>query len=289
MGSASSPQVLRFGNLGYNPGQTILAGTLTTSGTKSAIQQLTSGLTVDSTVDGSSSAVPLCGSSSITNRANSIRFGETLSSCCDVELTLSELQTACTNKVTTQHITSGMYIGIWGGSSYTNTADWILLPDPVDPSNIEYWSSDGLTKTTGQTWDSNALTCRGIYYGSTRLQIAYAYEGPRNNPQARIVSARQVWTPQIWQWPDTKVQSGSQRFPVCYTVTWEEQSKITNQTSSVDHETLYFLFLDEDWGMTVVGKNFVVIFFGAFAMFSYLLYLIRSESTSLLQLLGDPD
>lgn len=272
--SASSPIITRSGNLGYNPGQVVMSGTLSTSGTQTAISQTTSGLTVDTTIAGSSTTVPLCGSSSTTNRVSSIGFLESSSLCCDVELTLAELQTACGTNSTSQHVSSGTYLGIWGGSDYTNTADWLLLPDPVAPDSAQY-HADG---TLLPYWDADTLTCYGIYHGSERLQMVYGYEGPQANPQGKVVAARQVWEPQTYAWPDFSTQTGSNRFPVCYTVSWEQQSNIQDGAAALPSNSLYFLFVDKHWGQPVASKNAVIIFVGGILIWAFTTYLLKSET-----------
>ena len=271
--SLVQPQVALSGNMGYNAGNALLAGTLSTNGIQSAILQYVDGLTVDTTVTGASATVPLCGSSSTTNRAATISFLGAASLCCDVELTLAELEAACGAYVTTQHVDSGTYLGIWGGSRYSNVADWMLMPETVAP--------DGAAVST---WNNETLTCHNIYYGSERLQVVYGYEGPQANPQARLVAARQEWEPQTWQWPDIWNISSSQRFQVCYTVSWRQVANISEQTSAFGQHAFYPLFINEDWGMPTFEKNIAVCLTGAFFIPCFGLYLAWSDPMSILSI-----
>eukprot|EP00656_Telonema_subtile_P001281 TRINITY_DN10590_c0_g3_i2.p1 TRINITY_DN10590_c0_g3~~TRINITY_DN10590_c0_g3_i2.p1 ORF type:complete len:251 (+),score=53.65 TRINITY_DN10590_c0_g3_i2:65-817(+) len=230
----------------------------------------------DSTVAGASSTVPLCGTSSTTNRVSTVKYLAGSSSCCDVELTLAQLEAACGTNLTStsnQHVATGTYIGQWGGSAYENVADWIAMPDTVVPDFAQFYNDSLLTPY----WDADALTCYGIYHGSERLQLAYAYQGPLENPQGRILAARQIWEPQTFAWSDLSSAglTGTQRFPVCYTVSWEQQSVVEDRAKAIDGDVFYFLFINEDWGLPLAGQNYVIIVFTAFAIVGFGTYLFR--------------
>lgn len=271
--TAELPPVVLSGSIGYIAGSSVMAGLLSTSGTQRAISQYVDGLTVDTTVAGASPTVPVCGTSSTTNRIASIRFEESASLCCDMELTLDELKTACETAVTTQHVSSGTYLGMWGGSKYNNLADWMLLPDTVSPD-----------EEVVSLWENETLTCHNMYQGSERLQMVYGYEGPLNNPQGRLIAARQEWEPQTLQWPDFLDITTTQRFPVCYTISWRQLSNTSKQTSSFGHHAFYPLFINEDWGMPAFEKNTVVCFIGVFLVFCFGKCLMWSTTLPLLSI-----
>eukprot|EP00656_Telonema_subtile_P049752 TRINITY_DN625_c0_g2_i3.p1 TRINITY_DN625_c0_g2~~TRINITY_DN625_c0_g2_i3.p1 ORF type:complete len:603 (+),score=67.93 TRINITY_DN625_c0_g2_i3:236-2044(+) len=228
----ASTTTQKSGNNGYMPGTPILSGTLTTSGSSEAVLQTVGGLVVPTT---NIYASPAHTCVTVDQANASVNFNSPSSSCCMVALTLAELEANCVSSYTpTLPVTTGSYLGVYGSADRYRTSDWIPLTDPTVPSSTTY------AVPTGQTapyWDATTSTCYGILGGSMRLEFEWAYQGSFNQPQPRILAARQVWERQTWRF-----LSSSTYFPVCVKTAWTEREQDVPERE-VDADLVYPLLV----------------------------------------------
>jgi len=256
--SESYPTVPRSGNNGYINGDPVPSGSLSTSGSSSAILQTEGGLVVPST---NNAASPSMTCLDVANANSSLNFNSPSSSCCMISMTEAQLESACQASYTpTFPITTGTYIGIYGSADRYRTADWMQLPDPVMPST----SYDAPRSESAPYWDATTKTCYGITGGSLRLEFDWSYQGSYQFPQARIVAARQIWERQTWR---HTTPGGSHQFPICVKTAWSEIQSSFRETE-LDTDLIYPVKVNF-WGVSDLVQEIVlacVFFFVAWGL-----------------------
>jgi len=247
------PAVERSGNGGYLSSLPVLSGLVAVDSSSglSAIQQTVGGLVVPSTSFHASSAQACL---DVAEANSSIRFDSPSSSCCARYLSLAELETECNaSHVPDYPIASGTYLGILGSADYYRLADWLLLPDPVEPSTSYNTPRD----ESAPYWDPITGTCFGILGGSMRIEFDWVYQGAFAQPHARIAAARQVWERQTWRYMNSE-GDGTQKFTVCTQSAW---SQLHTEMSEMqfDRNIVYPIFVTF-WGADQVVDFLVFVF-----------------------------
>lgn len=244
-----TPQVARSGMNGYISGMPIIAGTLTSSGDKSAVAQLTEGLQVigpgvDGVCDGS--------------RYTVVYFEQSLSSCCTLPYTQAQLEAACVDTFRPGNALTVDRIGSYGGANFRRTADWLTLDAATVPTE-SYASLPPALVTASQSgvyWDATTLTCYGVL-ADTRLDFVWTKQGAFTGPQKQLTAVTQEYERSTWRWSMDMARNsnGTNNFTQCFSASFRE----IPSSMSVDYmdDALTYPFHLEGWGITSKSLSFI--------------------------------
>ncbi len=190
----------RSGNPGYVVGLPVLAGTLSTSGSLTAVSQFAAGLTVLS----HNPSTFLCAVPNLAGHTRyNVTFGEDGSFGCFVSLTLANLQTLCAAGNTLPYFNLlATHVGSFGNASNLLTRDWVQM------------STNSLTESP--VFTASTQSCSGIITSLT-LRVLTADVGAFNNPQREILGVSVNYATSTWQFIGRN-SGTAQRFPLVATV-----------------------------------------------------------------------
>jgi hypothetical protein len=179
-GTSTTQSRRRSGNAGYLPGAVVLGGTLSTSGSLTAIDENVRGIQITG---------PARDGSCVKENTQVAFGGNAVVTCSKTYATQAALQTDCTSVSVPTELASltSWYVGKYGNADANNVSDWLALSPPSAP-------------TTMPTWDAANMVCKGMITG-VKLRIVYTYAGRLDNPQRLITGVSMVYVSDYVKWP----------------------------------------------------------------------------------------
>lgn len=178
----------KSGNPGYVPGQPVMAGVASTSGSKTAINQYVLGLLLTAP-DRTGACV---------KEYSTVKFlYDSAVSCSKSFTNRAAFQTECLTMPVPSELSSltAFYVGKFGNSNANNISDWLAFNTLSAPASTP-------------TWDATNFRCSGMVTG-VKIRFLYTFAGRLDNPQTIITGASILYVKDVVTWPGEVSSSSS--------------------------------------------------------------------------------